>query len=204
MWLPAFERTIEGLGPWGPVVFVVALLLLEPFLVPDTLFAITAGAAFGLAHGTAYYFFATYLMCLGVHWLGGHWLRAFVTRRLASREKLRTLLEVAPAGGARFTFLLRLVPINQALLGYALGAAGVPLRDAALGNVAMFTHMFPTVYFGAAAVHMTRMAGSRHREWEIDGVLLMVGLVACVVVSMQVTRRANAAIEAAAQRARGG
>ena len=89
----------------------------------------------------------------------------------------------APKGGVRFTFLVRLVPVNQALLSYALGAAGVPLRVAVAGNLGMFTHMLPTVYFGAAAVHMTRMAGKGHREWEIDGVLLMLGLGVCVAVA---------------------
>ena len=97
-------------------------------------------------------------------------------------------------GGVRFTFLVRLVPVNQALLSYALGAAGVPLRTAVAGNLGMFTHMLPTVYFGAAAVHVTRMAGKGHREWEIDGILLMLGLVACVALALQITRRAWAAI----------
>jgi hypothetical protein len=60
----------------------------------------------------------------------------------------------------------------------------------------MFTHMLPTVYFGAAAVHVTRMAGRGHREWEIDGVLLLLGLGVCVALMLEITRRAWAAIEA--------
>jgi hypothetical protein len=100
----------------------------------------------------------------------------------------------APRRGARFTFLVRLVPVNQALLSYALGAAGVPLRTAVAGNLGMFTHMLPTVYFGAAAVHMTRMAGKGHKEWEIEGALLMLGLGVCVALTLQITQRAWAAI----------
>ena len=195
-WLPYFEQRIEHLGPWGPAVFCVALLVLEPFLVPDTLFALAAGAAFGLVAGTAYYFAAVYVMCLAVHWLGRHWLKARVLRLLESRDTLRVLVRNATKGGVRFTFLVRLVPVNQALLSYALGAAGVPLRDAFAGNLGMFTHMLPTVYFGAAAVHMTRMAGKSHKEWEIDGVLLMLGLAVCVALALQITRRAMAVIGA--------
>lgn len=193
-WLPQFERTIEGLGPWGPVAYAVALLVLEPLLVPDTLFGLAAGAAFGLVGGTAYYFAAVYVMCLGVQWLGAHWLKARVLRLLEARPKLRALVSDAPQGGVRFTFLVRLVPVNQALLSYALGAVGVSLRSAAAGNLGMFTHMFPTVYFGVAAVHMTRMAGAGHEQWEIEGVLLMLGLGVCAALAPRIARRARAAL----------
>lgn len=193
-WLPQFEGMIENLGPWGPVVFCVSLVVLEPFLVPDTLFGLAAGVAFGLVAGAAYYFTAVYVMCLVVHWLGRHWLKARVLRLIAARPRLRTIVLDAPKRGVRFTFLARLVPINPALMSYALGAAGVPLRAAVAGNLGMFTHMLPTVYFGAAAVHMTRMAGKGHKEWEIEGVLLMLGLAVCVALALQITRRASAAI----------
>ena len=67
-WLPQFERTIEGLGSWGPVVFVAAILLFGPLFVPDSVFGIAAGATFGLVPGTAYFFAAVYIMCL-VGWV---------------------------------------------------------------------------------------------------------------------------------------
>lgn len=193
-WLPQFERMIENLGPWGPLVFCISLVVLEPFLVPDTLFALAAGVAFGLVAGTAYYCTAVYVMCLGVHWLGGHWLKARVLRLIAGRPRLRAMVLDAPERGVRFTFLARLVPINAALLSYMLGAVGVPLRAAVVGNLGMFTHMLPPVYFGAAAVHMTHMAGKSHKEWEIEGVLLMLGLGVCVALALQIKRRAWAAI----------
>jgi uncharacterized membrane protein YdjX (TVP38/TMEM64 family) len=193
-WLPAFERTIEILGPWGPAAYCVSFLLLGPLLVPDTLFGLAAGAAFGLVLGTACYFAAAYAMCLGVQWLAGRWLRSRVLPLLETRSTLRTLMAKATARGVRFTFLVRLLPINQALVSYALGADGIRLRDALVGNLGMFTHMLPTVYFGAAAVHVTRMAGTRHQHWEIDGLLLVLGLGLCVGFSLWISRRAWAAI----------
>jgi uncharacterized membrane protein YdjX (TVP38/TMEM64 family) len=194
--LPDFERAIESFGAWGPVALAAAILLLGPLLVPDSIFGIAAGAAFGLATGSAAYFAGAYLMCLLVQWASARWLGARVLRLLAARPRLRAAVVAAPAGGTRLTFLIRLVPINQALLSYALGAAAVPLRFALLGNTAMFTHMLPTVYFGAVAAHVTRMAGTGHREWEAEGALFVLGLGACVLVTLQVTRRAWSAIEA--------
>jgi hypothetical protein len=89
--------------------------------------------------------------------------------------------------------LVRLIPLNQALLSYALGAAGVPLRAALVGNTAMLVHLLPTVYFGVAAAHVTRIAAGSRPEWETDGVLLL-GLVACVGLALLVSRRAWAAL----------
>jgi uncharacterized membrane protein YdjX (TVP38/TMEM64 family) len=190
--LPRFEQAIEGLGPWGPIAFCAAVLVLEPLLVPDTLFALAAGAAFGPIAGTVYYGGAVYLACLGLQWLGGRWLKAPVLRQLEKSERIQTLVRNATRGGTRPVFFVRLVPVSPALLSYALGAAGVPLRSALVGNLGMFVHMLPTLYFGAAAVHVTRMAGTHHTQWERDGVLGMLGLGLCALVAMQITRRVRA------------
>lgn len=195
-WLPQLEQSIAALGPLGPLLLVAAIVLLSPLFVPDTIFGIAAGASFGLAAGTVYYFAGMYLMCLAVQFASRRWLRRPVLRLLETRTKLRAAVRAAPEGGVRFTFLVRLVPINQALLSYALGAADVPFRFALIGNAGMLVHLLPTVYLGAAAAHLTRMAGEGHGAWEVEGVLLMLGLGVCVALTLQVTRRAWAAIDA--------
>jgi uncharacterized membrane protein YdjX (TVP38/TMEM64 family) len=193
-WLPQLEHAIADLGPWGPLGLILAILLLGPLLVPDTIFGVAAGVTFGVAAGTVYYFAGMYLMCLAVQLVSARWLRATVLRLLESRPRLRPAVAAASAGGPRLTFLVRLVPVNQALLSYALGAADVPIRNALLGNAGMLPHLIPTVYFGAAAAHLTRMAGQGHRDWEREGVLLLLGLGVSVFVALQVASRAWAAI----------
>lgn len=189
--LPRFEQAIQNLGPWGPIAFIAAVLVFEPLLVPDTLFAITAGVAFGPVEGTLYYVVAVYAVCLIAHGLGARWLKGPVLRQLAAQPRIRTLVEKAATGGVRPTLFVRLVPVNQTLVSYALGAMGVPLRSAWAGNLAMFTHMLPSVWFGAAAVHMTRMAGTHHTAWERDGILGMLALGICAVLAMHVSDRAR-------------
>jgi uncharacterized membrane protein YdjX (TVP38/TMEM64 family) len=189
-WLPEFERTIAELGPWAPLLYVASVVTVGPFLVPDTPFGLAAGATFGVVAGTAYYFGAVYVVCAAVHWIGARWLKERVLRRLETRDSLRLAVREAAAGGWRSVFLIRLVPLNPALVSYALGAAGVPWRDVLIGNLGMLAHMFPTVYFAAAAVSVTHMAGRSHRELEIDGALLLIGLVACAVLLLRIRRYA--------------
>jgi len=189
-WLPQLEHGIAGLGPWGPLALIAAILLLGPLFFPDSLFGIASGVTFGLVAGALYYFAGMYLMCLTVQLASGRGLQARVGRLLASRPRLRTAVLAASAGGTRSVLLVRLLPLNQALLSYALGALGVPLRSALIGNTAMFVHLLPTVYFGVAAAHVTRMAATGHREWEAQGVLLLLGLVACVWLALLLSHRA--------------
>jgi uncharacterized membrane protein YdjX (TVP38/TMEM64 family) len=193
-WLPQLEHGIAALGPWGPLALILAIFLLGPLLVPDSIFGFAAGFTYGIVAGSIYYFAGMYLMCLTLQLASRRWLKARVLGLLSSHPTLRAAVLAAPAGGTRSTFLIRLVPFNQALVSYGLGIAGVPLRFAVIGNLAMFAHMLPTVYFGAAAAHVTHLAGAGHRKWEIDGVLLMLGLGACVLLTLQITRRAWKAI----------
>lgn len=201
--IPWLERAIAQLGPWGPAAMIAAIVVLAPLLVPDSIFGLVAGASFGLAAGTLYFFAGVYLASLVIQGASSRFLGARVLRLLERRPTLRAAIQAAPQGGVRFVLLLRMLPINQALLSYALGAVGMPLRSAAVGNLAMLTHLFPTVYLGVAAVHVTRMAGASHRAWEAQGVLLLVGLGATVLLALEITKRAWAAI-AAVDRGDGG
>ena len=102
--------------------------------------------------------------------------------RCECRRPLRLLIDqVVLLGGI-------LGQVIQPALLRALGAAGVPLRNALVGNLGMFLHMLPTLYFGAAAVHMTRMAGTGHTQWERDGILGLLGLGVVVWLVLWLTR----------------
>jgi len=194
--LPRLEQAIAALGPWGPVAFVAAVLLLEPLLVPDSLLGIAAGVAFGLVAGFAYYFGAVYAASLLVYLAGRRWLRQPALRLLRARPQLAHMV-----GAARRRVMLnvwlRLLPLNPAIVSYALGAADVSFRSVAIGALAMSPHMFLTVYLGVAAAHVTRMAGTAHAHWEIEGIGLLLGLAACAGLMLQVSRLAWAELEAA-------
>ena len=48
---------IASLGPKGPLIFLMLFVLLSSIFVPDTVFAIIAGALFGILWGTLLMFF---------------------------------------------------------------------------------------------------------------------------------------------------
>ena len=200
--LPRIEAWVDSLGPWAPLAYAAGVIVLSPLLVPDSIFAIVAGVVFGLAEGFALYFGAVYVGSLIATGLGRRWLRTRVLAVLETRPDLDAMVRAARSEGAWVTFWIRLIPLNPAIVSYALGAAGVPLRSVALGTLGMFPHMLLAVYLGVAAAHVTRMAGESHESWTLQGASLLLGLVACAGVVAWVSRLAARQVAAAEREAR--
>ena len=57
-YVPVFARWVEGIGVWGPVVFMVGYAAAVVAFVPASLLTLAAGAVFGLVEGTLYTFIA--------------------------------------------------------------------------------------------------------------------------------------------------
>ena len=57
-YLPAFAQWIEGLGFWGPVLFIVGYAAATVAFVPGSVLTLAAGAIFGLGSGMVYVFAA--------------------------------------------------------------------------------------------------------------------------------------------------
>jgi len=190
--LPEIERFVESLGPWGPVFYVLAIIVLEPVLFPNAIFGIAAGVVFGLPRGLLYYCSAVYAANLLVYPLGRRLLRRPVLRMLERRASIRGVVRRAKHEGAGLVFWLRLLPLNPAVFSYAFGAIEVPLGSVALGSLGMLPHLALDVYLGAVASHVTKMAGQGHAHWGVRGIALVLGLIAFGVVLWRIARVAKA------------
>ncbi len=200
-WLPQVEQWVEDLGPWGPVLFVGAIIIVEPFFFPNTLFGLCAGVVFGLWAGYAYYFLGVYLANLGVYAIGRRALRGRVLAILETRPSIRDSVRAAEKEGTSLVFWLRMLPINPAIVSYALGAVRTPFRSVAVGTLGMFPHLLFDVYLGTVAAHVTKMAEHGHTDWDLKGAGLVLGLVATGVVTWRIARIARAQIQAAGVKA---
>ena len=52
--LPRLTAAVDGLGAWGPVVFIAAYALASVAFVPASLLTLAAGALFGVVKGTIF------------------------------------------------------------------------------------------------------------------------------------------------------
>jgi uncharacterized membrane protein YdjX (TVP38/TMEM64 family) len=197
--LPAFSAWVDGLGAWGPVVFVAGYALATVALVPGSLLTLAAGALFGLARGTVLVLVAATLGASLAFLVARYLARGLVERRLEGNERFAAIDRAIGLEGRKIVFLLRLSPLFPFnLLNYALGLTRVRFADYLVASVGMVPGTLLYVYYGKVAGDVARLAGGGTvRRGAGYYVVLGLGLVATVVVTTVVTRAARRALREA-------
>lgn len=203
--VPAFTAWVDGLGPWGPVAFVVGYALATVALVPGSLLTLAAGALFGLGEGTVLVLVAATLGASVAFLIARYLARGFVERRLQHDARFAAIDRAIGEEGRKIVLLLRLSPVFPFnLLNYALGLTRVRFADYLVASVGMLPGTLLYVYYGKVAGDVARLAGSVtvHRDAEYY-VVMGLGLVATVVVTTLITRTAGRALREATDGAHG-
>ncbi len=81
-YIPQFAAWVEGLGFWGPLVFIAGYALATVAFVPGALLTLAGGAIFGLLEGTVYVFVAAVLGSAGAFLVARYLARGAVERRV--------------------------------------------------------------------------------------------------------------------------
>ena len=198
------ERSLERLGPWGPVIFIVAFLIGTSLFFPESVLAIAAGTIFGLWWGLLWVVVAGTLTAVVVYWLGRTALRNRIEPMLARHPRLDAVDEAASGSGLKLILLLRLSPMNFTMLCWLLSISRVRFRTYLLSCVGMFPGNFSTVYLGFAARHTADLAnrlkagdGRPPGDSMVHEITLYSGLVVSLVVSLLVARIAVRAMKTA-------
>jgi uncharacterized membrane protein YdjX (TVP38/TMEM64 family) len=195
--LDALEAWIAGISPWGAVVFIGLFAVLTSLLVPDTVLAIIAGALFGLGGGTLAVVAGALAAALLQYFVARRLLRDRIERVLAAKPSLLAIQRAVRRSELRLQVLLRLTPLNPAVISYVLGAAGVWFRGFTIACLAMIPGLFLEVYFGHAGRHLARMAGRDERSVLMHDAVIVGGLIVCILVMVVVSRMARKAVQAA-------
>ncbi len=192
--LKAMEAWVAGHGVMGWVVFIGMMIVLLSVFVPDTVFALAAGAMFGLGLGTVLCFVACTLTAalnfLTVRWL----LRPRIERMVQGHPKLVAIEHAAEREGLRLLLLLRLAPLSAVTVSYSLGASNVGFRPFLVATVGLIPWLLVEVYFGAVASHVTKVAGNASDRSALHTVITVAGFVVCGLLLIAITRMASKAI----------
>ncbi len=198
-YVPRFAEWVDGLGLWGPVVFVIGYAAAVVGFVPGSILTLAAGAIFGLVEGTLYVFAAASLGATAAFLVSRYFARAAIERRIEGDERFAAIDRAVGEQGRRIVFLLRLSPIFPFnLLNYALGLTQVRLADYVIACVGMLPGTILYVYSGKVAGDVAAVAGGAGGErGAAEYALLGVGLLATVIVTTIVTRIARRALDEA-------
>lgn len=195
-YLPEFSAWVDGLGVWGPVVFVLGYTVATVAFIPGSLLTLAGGAIFGLAEGTALVFAGASLGATAAFLASRYMVRGAIERRVAAEPRFAAIDRAVGREGFKIVLLLRLTPVVPfVLLNYALGLTRVKLRDYVLAFGGMLPATLLYVYYGKVVGDLAEIAagGGGERGWE-TWVFTGVGLAATIAVITVVTRIARRAL----------
>ncbi|QDU65323.1 TVP38/TMEM64 family protein [Engelhardtia mirabilis] len=190
--LDQLETWIAGLGATGPALFVLLFVVGSTLLVPESVLCLVGGALFGVGEGFAAALTGSLLANTLQYFLARHLLQGPIERLVLARPKAAAIRRALGHDELRLQVLLRLAPLNPALVSYLLGAAGVAIRGFIVACLALIPHLALELWLGAAGVRLARMAGggSAGRTRDLLVALGALAAIAAVVVFSRIARRA--------------
>jgi uncharacterized membrane protein YdjX (TVP38/TMEM64 family) len=194
--VPRFARWVEGLGPWGPIAFVLGYVVAVVAFVPGSLLTLAAGAIFGIGAGTLYVFVAASVGAALAFLVARHLARGAVERRLAGDARFAAVDRAVGEQGLKIVLLLRLSPVFPFnLLNYALGLTRVRFSHYLVACLGMLPGTLLYVYSGKVAGDVAALAGGAGSAPGAGRLLLFgAGLLATIAVTALVTRIARRAL----------
>lgn len=198
--VPRFAHWVDGLGAWGPAVFIIGYAAAVVAFVPGSVLTLAAGAIFGLARGAVYVFVAAVLGSSAAFLIARYVARGAVERRLAGNARFAAIDRAVGEQGRKIVVLLRLSPAFPfSLLNYALGLTQVRFIDYLVASLGMIPGTLLYVYYGTAIGDVAALAGGAPPKSDAAGsALFWIGLAATVLVTMVVTRTARKALRTVA------
>jgi uncharacterized membrane protein YdjX (TVP38/TMEM64 family) len=196
--LPAFAEWVDGLGFWGPLVFVLGYAVATVAFIPGSLLTLAGGAIFGLGWGTLWVFLGATFGSIGAFLVARYVARSAIERRVEGMPRFAAIDRAIGREGLKIVFLLRLSPVFPfVLLNYALGLTRVRLRDYALAALGMFPGTLLYVYYGKLAGEVAALAGDGAAADRGAGywTVMALGLLATIAVTTVVTRTARRALQ---------
>ncbi|MBC8200558.1 MAG: TVP38/TMEM64 family protein [Planctomycetes bacterium] len=187
------ETYIVKLGFWGPVLFVTLFILCTSIMFPESIFALAAGALFGIFWGWFWITIGGIVASLTMFYIGRHLLSSPVQKVLLKHQKLKKFDEAVSS--FRFLTLLRLSPFNFSALSYLASVSKISLTSYMFASVAMIPGFLSTVYIGYAAKHAADLAKTYKETGKlptgdslVHEITIYGGLVVAVTVSIVVAK----------------
>jgi uncharacterized membrane protein YdjX (TVP38/TMEM64 family) len=124
--LARLQRWVSELGPWAPILFTAAYVILELLFVPALPLNVLAGIAFGPVWGTLTVWIGATLSAALAFLITRSGGREMVERWVARNRRLAKIDEAVARHGWRILAFTRLVPIFPFnMQNYAYGLTGI-------------------------------------------------------------------------------
>ncbi len=197
--IPQFVSWVDGLGFWGPLVFMLAYALGVVVFVPGSALTLAAGALFGIGRGLVFAWSAATVGAALAFLVARYVARSSVEERIAGNPRFAAIDRAVGQEGRKIVFLLRLSPVFPfTFLNFALGLTRVGFVDYCIASLGMIPGTLLYVYYGSVIGLAAQVAGGAAPERGLaDYLVLGLGLAATLAVTIFVTRLARRALHEA-------
>jgi uncharacterized membrane protein YdjX (TVP38/TMEM64 family) len=162
---------IHGTGLAGLfALFGSQVLVAATGLLPASLLAIAAGAAFGLLPGCAISATGVLMGAVASFAISRSMFRPFIARHLAKSMRLDRFDRALARDSWRFVCVIRLSPVMPfAIASFALGLSSIGFRAYCLGTLASLPALFLYVYLGTLAKAGAAWLATGTSAWQWAG-----------------------------------
>jgi uncharacterized membrane protein YdjX (TVP38/TMEM64 family) len=189
---------VKMLGTMGAIAFIVIYNLATILFVPASILTLGGGAIYGVVWGSIYVFVAATLGAIFAFLIGRYFARGWFSEKIRNNMTFRAIDAAVAIDGFKIVLLTRLSPIFPFnMLNYVFGFTRVALKDYILGSIGMIPATIMYVYLGSLigdvallGIQPTNIISNPQTQiaqWTIK----VVGLVATLAVTIQVSRLAN-------------
>ena len=189
---------VKMLGTMGAIAFIVIYNLATILFVPASILTLGGGAIYGVVWGSIYVFVAATLGAIFAFLIGRYFARGWFSEKISNNMTFRAIDAAVAIDGFKIVLLTRLSPIFPFnMLNYVFGVTRVALKDYILGSIGMIPATIMYVYLGSLigdvallGIQPTNIISNPQTQiaqWTIK----VVGLVATLAVTIQVSRLAN-------------
>jgi uncharacterized membrane protein YdjX (TVP38/TMEM64 family) len=192
----SFLEWVQGIGPWGAVLFAAAYVPAAVLFLPGSLLTLGAGFVFGLAKGTIIASLGSTAGAAAAFMAARSLAHDWVASHVAQRPTLAAIGRAVETDGFKIVLLTRLSPVfPYNLLNYGYGLTSVPFRTYVIASwVGMLPGTIMYVYLGSAANSLATLLSGETPRSTGGQALFVLGLAATVAVTIIVTRRARRAL----------
>ena len=194
-WIAQLEELVKEQGNLGYLIYFAAYIVACVALLPGSALTLLAGVLWGPVLGTAVVSVSSVAGATVAFLVGRYGARNRVDRQLEKQPKFKSVGEALGQDGFKLVMLLRLSPVFPFnLLNYMMGVTKVSLKDYVLASwIGMLPGTAMYVYFGFVGKEAAAAAASGGVDTGKTA-LTVAGLVATVLVTVLVTKKAKAAL----------
>ena len=188
---------IQGLGPWGPAIFVALYVVATVLLFPAFVLTLGAGAVYGVMLGSVLVSVGATIGATAAFFIGRYLARDWVARKIEGNPAFKALDEAVGHEGWKIVGLTRLSPaLPFVLQNYAYSLTRVTPRDYILASwIGMTPGILMYAYLGSLAGDLAALGATERVRTPAEWALYIAGLAATVAVTVYVTRLARAALK---------